>query len=456
MTRTQTAKAQRPKYLFLRGDTYYYVRNIAPRHRHRFPEMKGSQIWRSLDTKNYADAVIRLELVTASDNAVMAGELPVKAGHTFADVIEYAETHRYAYKSSGELYLQEIASSVREMATRLATTQFLSHPAPLDIAANAGAEKPPGMKLQQAYERYLEITPEFTHDLNEWDADQKIKRYGRAVTDFIARMGDLDILEINDTVASDYHLSVKTDVTQKKFQSEHGERMISTVRKILKDVLKKNYQRTFTAMDGMQIKIKDSGKRSAFLEREVRKIEEALPSSSMSDEAKAIIRLALITGCGPKELCWLTAEDIHVSAKTPYIKIGPNSLRAFVKKGADRHRDLPIATAEGVEILKRFPNGFPSFQIGKGPHKLNAQIGPFFTSVTPGKSMNSARHRLDDLLKIGGVDLGIKAAISGHSLGGHLHYYGKSGNGYTLKQKKEAILKALAAAPLKEEQENEL
>lgn len=455
MTRTQTAKVKRPKYLFLRGDTYYYVRNIPPRHRHRFPEMKGSQIWRSLDTKNYADAVTRLELVTANDNAVMKGELPVKAVHTFADVIEYAEKHKYAYKSSGELYLQEIASSVREMATRLAATQFLNHPAPLDIAANAGAEKPPGMKLQEAYERYLEITPEFTHDLSEWDADQKIKRYKRVVTDFIERMGDLDILEINDTVASDYHLSVKTDVTQKKFQSEHGERMISTVRKILKAVLKKNYQRTFTAMDGMQIKIKDSGKRSAFLESEVRKIEEALPSSSISDEAKAIIRLALITGCGPKELCWITADDVHASAKTPYIKIGPNSLRAFVKKGGDRHRDLPIITSEGVEILKRFPNGFPSFQTGKGPHKLNAQIGPFFASVTPGKSLYCARHRLDDLLKIGGVDLGIKAAISGHSLGGHLHYYGKSGNGYTLKQKKEAILKALAAAPLKEEQENE-
>lgn len=82
-------------------------------------------------------------------------------------------------------------------------------------------------------------------------------------------------------------------------------------------------------------------------------------------------------------------------------------------------------------------------------------FSPFFTTVTPGESFYSARHRMDDLLKISGVDLKITASISGHSLGGHLYYYGKSGNAYTLKQKKEDIDKALAAAPIKEEQENE-
>lgn len=456
MTKTKLAKAERPKYLFLRGATYYYVRNIPPRHRHKFPEIKGTQIWRSLETRNYSDAVSRLEMVSRNDDAIMSGREAAPNKHTFEDLLEHAETHRFSYKRSDEIRLQEIADSVRDMALRLASTQFLSHPTMLEVAALAGAEEFPEVTIDEAVNRYLDITPEYTHDLSDFDADQKKKRLRRSINDFIKRCGNINILSIDDRVVSDYHLSLKADVVKKVFGSEHGIHMIADVRKVLKSVLKTDYQRSFSAMDGLKIKIKDSGKRSAFLEVEVRKILEELPSFRMNDEAKAIIQLALITGCGPKELCWLTAEDIHPFAKTPYIKIGPNSLRAFVKKGEDRHRDLPIVTAGGVEILKRFPNGFPSFQSGKGPLQLNRQISPFFTTVTPGKSLYCARHRLDDLLKIGGVDLGIKAAISGHSLGGHLHYYGKSGNGYTLKQKKEAILKALAAAPIKEEQENEL
>ncbi|WP_296076703.1 DUF6538 domain-containing protein [uncultured Agrobacterium sp.] len=455
MAPIKTAKAKRPKYLFLRGSTYYYVRNIPARHRHRFPTIKGTQVWRSLETQNYSDAVQRLEVVTKSDDAVMHGDIPPLKKHTFEDAVSYADRNGYDYRSSGELYLQEIAASVREMATRLATTQFLSNPSQLEVAASAGAEQLPDVSISKATERFLEITPEYTHNLSDFDADAKIKRLGRSIADFIKRCGDIDILSVTDRVASEYHLSIKTDVTKKIFGSEHGIHLIADVRKVLKAVLKADYQRSFTAMDGMRINIKDAGKRSAFLESEVRKIIQELPTAKMNDEAKAIIQLALITGCGPKELCWLTSEDIHPHAKTPYIKIGPNSLRSFVKKGDDRHRDLPIVTPEGVEILKRYPNGFPSFQNGRGPLQLNRQMSPFFTTVTPGKSLYCARHRLDDLLKISGVDLGIKAAISGHSLGGHLHYYGKSGNGYTLKQKKEAIQKALAAASIKEEQENE-
>ncbi|WP_119939930.1 DUF6538 domain-containing protein [Neorhizobium sp. NCHU2750] len=446
-------KAKPPKYIFLRANTYYYIRNIAPQHRHLFEGKK--QIWQTLKTDEYAEAVRRADAVTREHDAVMRGEVPAPVKFTFADEIAQADRLNITHKSSSDIRLASIEQSLQLLMERMSLIGVMANPSAIDVAALAGVSQEPAMTIEVAFQKYLEITPEFSLNLNEWDAQQKVNKYQRSVNDFIARVGDIDILTFDDGMADDYVLSIKKDVVAKKFKSEHGNRLISHVRVILREILRHEYRRKFTALDGKRVKIDDAGKRPSFTEADVKAMTKALPTSGMSDEAQAIIQLALITGCGVKELCWLTADDIKAEAKTPHICIGENELRTRVKCGGDRHRDLPIATPEGIAILKKYPTGFPSFQDEKGPSRINREFSPFFTTVTPGKSFLSARHRLDDLLKISGVDLGVKASISGHSLGGHLHYYGKSGNAYTLKQKKEAIEKALAAAPIKEEQENE-
>ncbi|WP_313199946.1 DUF6538 domain-containing protein [Rhizobium sp.] len=446
-------KAKPPKYIFLRGATYYYIRNIAPQHRHRFENKK--QIWQTLKTSDFAEAIRRADAITREHDAKMRGEASSPTKFTFADELAQADRFNITHTSSADIRLASIEQSIHLLMERMSLVGVMTNPSAVDIAALAGVSEEPALKIETAFQTYLKITPEFSLDLSEWDAQQKVNKYRRSINDFIARVGDIDLLTFDENMADDYVLSIKRDVVAKKFKSEHANRVISHVRVILREVLRHEYRRKFTALDGKRVKIDDAGKRAAFTEADVQAIEKALPTSGMHDEAQAIIKLSLITGCGVKELCWLTADDIKGEAKTPHIYVGENSLRTRVKSGGDRHRNLPIITAEGIAILKKYPNGFTKFQDEKGPSRINKIFSPFFTTVTPGKSFYSARHRMDDLLKISGVDLGIKASISGHSLGGHLHYYGKSGNAYTLKQKKEAIEKALAAAPIKEEQENE-
>jgi integrase len=456
MMNTTAQKAKTPKYLFKRGDQYYCVRSVPPRYRHKFNNQK--QIWYSLRTTDLGEAINRLDVRTKQHDAIMSGELDSLKPVTFDDEVRRCESFSIVRKSSAEIKLEALEERFNTIADRLAVVLQINQPTAVDVAALAGVSDAPAMLLKDAFVILQEIDPTFTAHLRDWDAKQKIKKFDRAIEDFIERMGDIDILTIDEDVAEAYLLSITSDVVvAKKFGSEHGNRMISLVRQVIKPVLKSRFKKQFIHFDGLRVKlkIKDGGKRQAFTEAEVRLIYAALPGFDMSEEAKAIIHLAMITGCGPKELCWLTASDIRTSVKTPYIKIGPNELRGFVKSGDDRHRDLPIATDECVALLKRFPNGFEKFQADNGPSKLNKELNPFFSTITPGKSMYSARHRFDDLLKVAKVDLGIKAALSGHSLGGHLHYYGRSGNGYTLADKKEAILKALAASSKKEEHENE-
>lgn len=53
---------------------------------------------------------------------------------------------------------------------------------------------------------------------------------------------------------------------------------------------------------------------------------------------------------------------LTAGAKTHHIYLGENSLRTRAQSGGDRRLDLPIVTAEGVAILKKYPNGFPKPQ----------------------------------------------------------------------------------------------
>ncbi|KQY14406.1 tyrosine-type recombinase/integrase [Rhizobium sp. Root482] len=450
-----TEKAKTPKYLFKRGNQYTYIRNIPPRHRHLFENRR--QVSKSLGP-DFTQAVIDLETCKRDHEAALAGNGKVKTV-SYDEQLERAEQFGITSKSSAQIRLDTMEQQMAEMAQRIRIAYFIDNPTHLDAVTIIGATKEPALLIMKAFEIYQELDHQFTLNLREWDAKQKIKRYENAMKDFIARCGDIDVLTIDETIAETYVNSLWTDVldASKKFGSDHANRRITQVRKVLKLVLDKRYKRKFTALDGHSIKLKvsDAGKRLPFTEAEVRAIYAALPTADMSDQAKAMIQIALITGCGPKELCWITKEDLRLDAKTPFMKIGPNRLRAQVKSGEDRHRDLPIATDEGVKLLKQFPDGFTLYQGDRGPSILNGELSPFFQAVTPGKSFYSARHRLDDLIKTANIDLGIKAAISGHSLGGRLLYYGKSGNGYTLKDKKEALVKALAAAPKKEEHENE-
>lgn len=426
-----TEKAKTPKYLFKRDNHhYYYIRNIPPRHRHLFGNR--AQDWKAL-SEDFTQAVILLEVCKRDHDAIVSGEAPSRNKVTFAEEMKRAEEFGITRKSSVDIRMETLERQIAEMAQRIQIANVMTKPTAVDAAALAGVTKEPALTLMEAFQIWLETKLDFTVDQSEWDANQKITRWRNSMEDFIERCGDIDVLTIDETVADDYHQSLLSDVLNPdiKCASEYANSHISHVRQVLQWVVKRRYRREFTALDKVKIKLKrsDAGKRLPFTEAEYRAIQAALPTADMSAQAKAIIQIALITGCGPKELCWLTTDDIRADAKTPFIKIGENSLRKQVKSGGDRHRDLPIATAEGVKLFKQFPNGFTNFQSGKGPSQLNKELSPFFKVVTPGKALYCARHRIDDLIKIAGIDLGIKAAISGHSLGGHLHYYGKSGNG---------------------------
>lgn len=59
--RAKPTSARLPKYLFLRGSTFYFKRRVPCGLEHAFPEARGGQLWKSPDTDLLSKAAIVLE-----------------------------------------------------------------------------------------------------------------------------------------------------------------------------------------------------------------------------------------------------------------------------------------------------------------------------------------------------------------------------------------------------------
>ncbi|TCR89891.1 phage integrase family protein [Rhizobium sp. BK376] len=293
------------------------------------------------------------------------------------------------------------------------------------------------LKIEEIYTRYKEITRDKDLKRTPREFQKAHKPIELAMTELVETIGDLDVRKLTKRDAYRFRDKLISDVSIKKITASTANKKIMHLRKIVSAVFEVDYPEL---PNPFQIKgIEDSvrGHRKAFSESEIEEITLRLKSSTMNDELKAIIFVAMYTGAGCKELALLTSSDIVLDAEIPYIKIDANEFRVKVKSGGDRHREIPLY-GEALAWMKRFPNGFARYRRDNGGETVSATARKFLKQYT-GKTFYCFRHRLADLLRNSGCEDRLANAILGHKQGVIGNHYG---NGYTLKSKYNALAQA--------------
>lgn len=77
------------------------------------------------------------------------------------------------------------------------------------------------------------------------------------------------------------------------------------------------------------------------------------PSSSR-DESLHILYAIMNTGTGPKEICGLEPQAIHLDHEVPHIDIKPNKIRKL--KTGNRGRQIPLI-GQSLIAFKKYPHG---------------------------------------------------------------------------------------------------
>lgn len=432
-------------------DGNYTFRIAIPKHlweKYKDPETGKlrTQIWETLDTSDPGEALQKVGL------ALSKWRRQFKSETIPADEISYPILQQtsasfaapFTYAHAGDFLSASIPNSINMYNERYEAKNTMINLNKRQVAAIVGATETPALTFKAAFERFKQICPDKVLGKDSLETKRFWRRYEEAVEDFADEMSeDLDCLKLDNALATEYRSKLVERLGEGEFKADAANKKMMWLKIILDEVFRVDHPGTHNPFKDLKnIKEDDAEKRPSFTEADVKAIRAKLETSGMSDEAKAIILIGESTGCGTKELAWLTASDIHLDAPIPYISIGKNALRKKVKTGGDRHRDIPLV-GDALEAMKAFPQGLTRFHHPRGPRQINRAMSEFFRRVTPGKGHYSYRHRMADLLKNSKCDLGIRASITGHKIKGHATYYGGE---YDLQLKKEAMETALAHA----------
>lgn len=274
------------------------------------------------------------------------------------------------------------------------------------------------------------------------DQRAKDKRYTpkrNAIDTFLSFFPDLtNVLAITRQHALAFKDRLFDLVESGELHADTANKKVIHVRTVISKVFEADFPNEKNPFDGVSIKSHGVGKRKAFTTEDIAKIESHFDQSEASDELKALNFIAMNTGAHQKELVFLTTGDIHLNAPIPYVRIADNEFRDKVKSGGARHRDIPLI-GQALEWMKRFPEGFPSYQRSGGADALSAASNKHLRPLT-GKTFYGYRHRIADVLRNSGCNDSLKDSIMGHTTPGIGSHYGE---GYRLENKRDALKSAL-------------
>jgi integrase len=190
-------------------------------------------------------------------------------------------------------------------------------------------------------------------------------------------------------------------------------------------------------------------KRDAFSEAEVEAVRAQVMSSGRQD-LRLIWRLLQNTGCRLAEITGLRCIDVVLDHTTPHIVIEGHDLRSI--KTASSLRLVPllddalVAAREAVEVAGDSDALFSAYCRAGGSDSASAALGKYVEAAVtrPKVSTYSLRHRIADLMDLGGVSSRDRDLVLGHTKGKSSEDYG--GEAARLELAKRALRAALKAA----------
>ena len=155
----------------------------------------------------------------------------------------------------------------------------------------------------------------------------------------------------------------------------------------------------------------------------------------LNEQAKLIVYALVETGCRPSEIANLTAEDIHLDVKVPYISIRPKAKRQLKSKSSKR--EIPLVGVS-LEAMKQAPDGFPHYRDKSSLLSSSLMKAFRIRSLleTDRHTIYSFRHAFEKRMLEAGLDYGLRCTLMGHK-----NSRPEYGDGGSLEFRRDELLK---------------
>ncbi|MDW9468676.1 tyrosine-type recombinase/integrase [Sinorhizobium meliloti] len=423
------------KYIFIRKSIYYYRRSVPHVLRRKFGKREVIVSLKTADYNEALSATYKLNSIfecTSQDNSNLPSDLNLKAVKQIAVKLGFPYE---AIDLSPELPSK---SDIDRLLARLSALDHIDKPNIGETLAIAGILQT-SLKLSQVAERYIELTEDEWFTLSSREQSKRHNPLKLALRYAVDAISDKDLRDVTKQDALSFKAHLLALIKAGKLEPTSARKQLLHVRKSFRAVIEADFPDLKNQFDGVKLGVKIPGKSSpSHTQEEVKEMVGAIAKLPINGELKAIMMIASHTGCGPKELCLLTAEDIRLEHAIPHIFVGPNAYRHKVKSGGARHREIPLL-GEALEWAKRFPDGFPRYRRDNGGEAASAAANKALRGVS-GSNMYRFRHAFKDMLRNAEITPDLQDSLMGHKTPGIGSAYGQ---GFKLQQKEQALKKAL-------------
>lgn len=404
------------KYLSVRGDGNFTYRR-------RFPSkykilVNGQLEFKvSLNTKNANQAIEKYGQIHAHFENLMNR---LKAGKSLSsteiepiDVLKAkASELGIQYKSSQDLIKDDDISQFLE---RLKLADNLPPSDEIGLQALFGAA-PDEPTLNDAWDFYQEHTRDELIGLSEREISKKKTPKLLAVKRANNFLGANKLLsQITRQDALSYKSYWVNRVEDGEISAATANKNIMHVRQIVSFYLEQNDLKQTNPFSKISLK-EEKGTRPAYTIQFLKdKWLQGSPFETLSHEALHIVYAIMDTGTGPKEICGLAPEDIHLDHDIPYIEIKPNQFRKL--KTGHRDRKIPLV-GMSLKALKQYPTGFSSYRTPNGPDNFSANVNKYLKThnliETDQHGIYSLRHTFKNRMREHGFPAELQNYLMGH------------------------------------------
>ncbi|MBB6010806.1 integrase [Aquamicrobium lusatiense] len=422
--RKATTHGFKARYLYIRGDgNYLYRRAIPPGY--RILANRRSEFKESLRTKDYNVAIVRYGETHSKYEAIFDQlrrgiALKDQKAPTLDELKSKAASYGLLYKSI-DAHISK--PDLKDIAARIGKWRELGEPTGPEMDAIFGS-LPDETTLRQVLTFYEEQNRGDLIGLTSREVSKKLTPVRSAVDRFVTfAKADIPLKNINKGMVNAYRSHLIHQIETGSIQANTANKLLMHVRKIITFYINNmdtDYSNPFL---GIRLK-EEKAARPAFTVTFIKtKWLSGNHFTSLNEEARGALFAMIDTGCGPKEVCGLAPEDIHVEAEIPHIIVRQNQYRSL--KTAHRGRIIPLV-GQSLLAFQKNPNGFPSYRRPTGQDALSGVIMKHLRSnnllETTGHTVYSLRHLFMDRMRKHQLPEELQSYLMGHkhpTMGAH-------------------------------------
>lgn len=241
---------------------------------------------------------------------------------------------------------------------------------------------------------------------------------------------DKPLSQITKQLALSYRSHMVDLVQTEELKAGTANKQIMHLRKIIRFYLEQNDLKQDNPFNKISLQEEKAARPAYSIQFLKEKWLRGTPFSSLNDESLHILYAIMDTGTGPKEICGLEPQDIHLDHEVPHIDIKPNKIRKL--KTGHRGRQIPLI-GQSLIAFKKYPHGFPSHIGPTGPDNFSANVNKYLKAhglcETDEHGIYSLRHTFKDRMRKHKLPPELQNYLMGHKDGSIGAHYG---SGYPL------------------------